>query len=89
LTKEFSGTKLKAAHVVRTRTGRSRGYGFVEFETEADQLEALKTCNGKDVVGANGSRTISVTISNSVGSTPSAGPAPEVGETTTPSESDK
>jgi len=68
LSKVFADTKLKAAHVVRTRTGRSRGYGFVEFENEADQTEALRICNGKEVVGTNGNRNISVTISNSVGS---------------------
>jgi len=69
LLKLFSDTKVKAAHVVRTRTGRSRGYGFVEFENEADQTAALNTTNGREVVGVNGNRNISVTISNSVAST--------------------
>jgi len=68
LSKVFSDAKVKAAHVVRTRTGRSRGYGFVEFENEADQTAALSSCNGRTVEGANGKRNISVTISNSVGS---------------------
>jgi len=68
LAQAFTGTKMKAAHVVRTRTGRSRGYGFVEFENEPDQLEALKLCHNKEVTGSNGNRTISVTISHSVGS---------------------
>jgi len=68
LAKVFEGCKMKSAHVVRTRTGRSRGYGFVEFESETDQSEALKTINGKQVEGANGTRNISVTISNSVAS---------------------
>jgi len=61
----FTNPKAKAAHVARTRTGRSRGYGFVEFENEADQLEALQNCNGKEIVGANGSRNLSLTISTS------------------------
>jgi len=66
----FKDTKVKAAHVVRTRTGRSRGYGFVEFENEADQQAALKTANGKAVDGGEkGPRNISVSISNSVTST--------------------
>jgi len=69
----FGGTKATSAHVVRTRTGRSRGYGFVEFANEIDQLEALKTANGKEITGDNGKRLISVTISNSV-STPAPAP---------------
>lgn len=74
LTAIFTGTKVKAAHVVCTRTGRSRGYGFVEFETEADQQEALKTTQGKEVPGLTGPRKISVSISNSVASAaPAAG----------------
>jgi len=60
----FTGTKAKAAHVVVTNSGRSRGYGFVEFETEADQLEALKTHNGKSIVGKTGPRNMSVSISH-------------------------
>jgi len=60
----FAGTKAKAAHVVVTNSGRSRGYGFVEFETEADQLEALKTHNGKSIVGKTGPRNMSVSISH-------------------------
>jgi len=60
----FSGVKAKAAHVVVTNSGRSRGYGFVEFETEADQLEALKTHNGKPIVGKTGTRNMSVSISH-------------------------
>jgi len=60
----FAGTKAKAAHVVVTNSGRSRGYGFVEFETEADQVEALKTHNGKSIVGKTGPRNMSVSISH-------------------------
>jgi len=60
----FVGTKAKAAHVVVTNSGRSRGYGFVEFDTEADQTEALKTHNGKSIVGKTGPRNMSVSISH-------------------------
>jgi len=36
----------KSAHVVRNqRSGRSKGFGFVEFENEADQQKALNTVN--------------------------------------------
>jgi len=79
----FEGTKMKSAHVVRTRTGRSRGYGFVEFETELDQNEALKNTNGKEVSGVNGTRNISVTISNSVASSTAIETAPTTTTTTT------
>jgi RNA recognition motif-containing protein len=48
---------------VTTHTGRSRGYGFVTFENEEDQLKALKALDGKKVVGTNGnSRFISFKI---------------------------
>jgi len=68
----FKGTKAKAAHVALTRNGRSRGYGFVEFENEADQLEALKSHQGKSIDGTNGQRNLSLTISHSVPNPPAA-----------------
>jgi RNA recognition motif-containing protein len=62
LAKIFEGFKC-TAHVVKTRSGRSRGYGFVTFETEEDQQKALKALDGKEVAGANGNnRVISVKI---------------------------
>jgi len=66
----FAETNLKDAHVVHTRNGRSRGYGFVEFHNEYDQLNALKVKNKVEVDGNKGKREITVTISNSVSSTP-------------------
>jgi len=66
----FAETNLKDAHVVHTRNGRSRGYGFVEFHNEYDQLNALKVKNKAEVDGNKGKREITVTISNSVSSTP-------------------
>jgi RNA recognition motif-containing protein len=71
----FADTNVKSARVVRTRNGRSRGYGFVEFENEKDQITAMQTKNDIDVEGPHGSRKISVTISNSV-SPPEEIPAP-------------
>jgi RNA recognition motif-containing protein len=73
----FQGCNLKSAHVVRTHSGRSRGYGFVVFENEDDQLKALQAKNGatvEDVVGTHNSpqgpqkqtRTIAISISSSV-----------------------
>jgi len=49
----FSEHKPKAAHVVRMRNGRSRGYGFVEFEDKAGQSAGLAV-DGKEVPLPNG-----------------------------------
>eukprot|EP01124_Arcella_intermedia_P024860 TRINITY_DN428_c0_g1_i1.p1 TRINITY_DN428_c0_g1~~TRINITY_DN428_c0_g1_i1.p1 ORF type:complete len:329 (+),score=24.08 TRINITY_DN428_c0_g1_i1:1155-2141(+) len=45
LTKIFEDFHPKNAHVVKTRNGRSRGYGFVDFETQADQSKAIEAKN--------------------------------------------
>jgi len=45
-----SALTYKAAHVVRNqRSGRSKGFGFVEFDNEADQQKALNSINKKVV----------------------------------------
>jgi len=41
LLKLFKDLKVSKAHVVNNRNGRSKGFGFVEFENEADQKAAL------------------------------------------------
>jgi len=61
----FAGLKPKTAHVVRTRNDRSRGYGFVEFGTKAEQQAALTAKNGANVEGPTGPRQITVTVSTS------------------------
>lgn len=49
--------KVASANVVRDReTGRSKGFGFVEFENEDEGKAAEKALNGTEV----GGRTISV-----------------------------
>ena len=45
------GLKFKQAHVVVKRNGRSKGFGFVEFDTEVDQQKALAAINKKTVDG--------------------------------------
>jgi len=65
LQKIFESHKPKSAHVVRARTGRSRGYGFVEFNTKADQQAAIAQKNNLSIDAPNGARTITVSVSNS------------------------
>jgi len=55
------GIKAKTAHVVKKRNGRSKGYGFVEFENEADQRKALDGLNNKSVEGRELSVKIALT----------------------------
>jgi len=71
LTEIFAGFNVKTAHVVTTRTGRSRGYGFVDFGTEDDQKKAIAGKHDTEVIGSNGKpREISVTVSHSVAQPP-------------------
>lgn len=50
---------VKSARVITDRdTGRSKGFGFVEFEDEANNQKALDELNGKELDG----RAISVTV---------------------------
>jgi len=59
----FNECDPKAAHVVVTRNGRSRGYGFVEFNSERDQKTAIDTKNGQSFTKDDVSRPITVTPS--------------------------
>lgn len=43
------GLKFKSAHVVQKRNGRSKGFGFAEFDTEDDQKKALNALNNKKI----------------------------------------
>jgi len=44
-----NGLKFKTAHVVKKRNGRSKGFGFAEFDTEDDQKKALAALDKKPV----------------------------------------
>jgi len=55
------GIKAKTAHVVKKRNGRSKGYGFVDFDTEADQRKALDGLNKKSVEGRELSVKVALT----------------------------
>ena len=39
--------------IIDKRTGKSKGYGFVEMDSEASAEEALKNMNGKELAGRN------------------------------------
>jgi RNA recognition motif-containing protein len=57
----FKDNNPKSAHVVQTRTGRSRGYGFVDFDNENDQQAAILTKNNLNFPSSD--RQITVTAS--------------------------
>jgi RNA recognition motif-containing protein len=44
--------EVNSAKIISDReTGRSRGFGFVEFESDGEAQAAIKALNGKDVDG--------------------------------------
>lgn len=44
--------KVASAKIITDReTGRSRGFGFVEFDSDDEAQAAVKSLNGKDVDG--------------------------------------
>jgi RNA recognition motif-containing protein len=57
----FKEHRPKSAHVVVTRNGRSRGYGFVEFDSEKDQKEAIDGKNKQKFTDTD--RELTVTAS--------------------------
>jgi len=42
---------VKSAYVVRRENNRSKGFGFIEFESEQDQQTALEKLNKTQVKG--------------------------------------
>lgn len=62
----FKDSNPKSAHVVTTQTGRSRGYGFVDFDNEKDQQHAIQNNNkAKWTTPEKEPREISVSASHS------------------------
>ncbi len=54
--KEFfssAGNVVSAQVIMDRQTGRSRGFGFVEFGTEEEAQKAVKDLNGQDLDGRN------------------------------------
>lgn len=48
-----AGTVVDAVVITDRSTGRSKGFGFVEFEKEEDATKAIDMLNGKDFDGRN------------------------------------
>lgn len=48
---EQVGPVVSARVVSDRETGRSKGFGFVEFENDADNQKAIDQLNGKDLDG--------------------------------------
>ena len=62
LKKMFVDFKLSGAHVVRKPNGNSRGYGFVDFDTEAEQQKALAAMDKKVVLEREISVKVALTV---------------------------
>ena len=48
-----AGNVIDAVVITDRRSGRSKGFGFVEFETEEEAKKGIETLNGKDFGGRN------------------------------------
>ena len=48
-----AGNVVDAVVITDRSSGRSKGFGFVEFEKEEDAKKAVETFNGKDFEGRN------------------------------------
>jgi RNA recognition motif-containing protein len=46
-----AGTVTEAAVIIEKMTGRSRGFGFVSYETQEEADKAIEMFNGKDFGG--------------------------------------
>jgi len=58
------GLKFKSVKVITKRNGRSKGFGFAEFDTHEDQQKALNTLNGKQVQERELSLKVALTDEN-------------------------
>jgi RNA recognition motif-containing protein len=48
-----AGAVASASVIIDRQTGRSRGFGFVEMQTEGEAQKAIEMFNGKEVEGRN------------------------------------
>eukprot|EP01120_Amphizonella_sp_Union-15-10_P002243 TRINITY_DN123_c0_g1_i2.p1 TRINITY_DN123_c0_g1~~TRINITY_DN123_c0_g1_i2.p1 ORF type:complete len:356 (-),score=70.48 TRINITY_DN123_c0_g1_i2:49-999(-) len=58
----FESYNPKSARVVMNLSGRSRGYGFVEFDNQEDQIKASEELDGLEIEGDRGYRSITVNV---------------------------
>lgn len=61
-----AGAVTSASIVIDKMTGRSRGFGFIEMENDADADKAIEMWNGKDFEG----RTLTVNEARPLGERP-------------------
>jgi len=47
------GTVVSATVIMDRDTGRSKGFGFVEFSSQSEALKAIEGLNGKPIGGRN------------------------------------
>jgi cold-inducible RNA-binding protein len=66
---EKVGPVTSASIIIDKMTGRSRGFGFVEMENEADITKAIEVWNGKDF----GGRSLTVNEARPMESRPARG----------------
>jgi len=59
---------FKTAHVVKKKSGKSKGFGFIEFENEADQQKALAALNNKTIEGRDLVAKVALTENRTEGS---------------------
>lgn len=50
---EPHGNVVSAKVITDRQTGKSRGFGFVEMETESEASNAIQALNGSDLNGRN------------------------------------
>lgn len=48
-----AGNVVDCVVITDNRSGRSKGFGFVEFENEEEAKKAIEMFNGKDLEGRN------------------------------------
>jgi RNA recognition motif-containing protein len=66
------GLKFKSVKVITKRNGRSKGFGFAEFDSHEDQQKALNTLNGKQVQERELSLKVALTDENQTNSNTNA-----------------
>jgi len=73
----YKAHNVKSAHVVANRNGKSKGFGFVELATQADQKAALDATNKTNVQGRELIVKIALTPVEAPKDAPAEGQAPK------------